>query len=83
MNWRCCLRRHSFRRIIPEDRMIAAEYIKRTGVSYEEEQMTPEQRIDDRIDFMNILLREWGVFKQVYEIYKQHNVKMWLHIEGV
>ncbi|MEM3775029.1 MAG: hypothetical protein QXX92_08565 [Candidatus Bathyarchaeia archaeon] len=64
--------------------MIAAEYIKRTGVSYEEEQMTPEQRIDDRIDFMNILLREWGeFFKQVYEIYKQHNVKMWLHIEGV
>lgn len=67
-----------------EDRMIAEEYIKRTGVSYEEEQMTHEQRINDRIDFMNTLLREWGeFFKRAYDIYRQYNVKMWFHVEGV
>jgi len=68
----------------PEDRMIAEEYIRRTGVSCQEEHLTPEQRIAYRIDFMNGFMKEWGKFlKRIYEIYKQHNVKMWLHIEGV
>ncbi len=61
----------------PEDRRIAEEYIKRTGLSYGEEQMTPEQRIDDRIPYMNAYLRECGeFFERAYEIYKQHNVKI-------
>ncbi|MEM3649060.1 MAG: hypothetical protein QW506_07870 [Thermoproteota archaeon] len=68
----------------PKDRMIAAEYIKRTGVSHREEQMTPEQRIDNRVSFMNAYLKELGEFlKRAYEFSKQHNVKMWFHIEGV
>ncbi|MEM4169492.1 MAG: hypothetical protein QXZ66_03100 [Thermoproteota archaeon] len=67
----------------PEDRMIAEEYIKRTGVSYQEEQMTPDQRITYRIDFMNGFMKEWGeFFKRVYEIHRQHNIKMWFHVEG-
>ena len=67
----------------PEDRAIAEEYIKRIGIAYGEEQMTPEQRIDNNIPFMNSYLRKWGeFFKRIYEIYKQHNIKMWLHVEG-
>ncbi|MBO3842437.1 MAG: hypothetical protein FGF48_08480, partial [Candidatus Brockarchaeota archaeon] len=67
-----------------EDRRIAEEYIKRTGLSYGEEQMTPEQRIDDRIPFMNIFLKELGeFFKKAYDIHKQNNVKMWFHIIGM
>ncbi|MBO3754690.1 MAG: hypothetical protein FGF53_07445 [Candidatus Brockarchaeota archaeon] len=67
----------------PEDRAIAEEYIRRTGVGYREEQMTQEQRIDHRIPLMNAYLREWGeFFKRAYEIYKRHNVKMWFHVEG-
>jgi hypothetical protein len=67
----------------PEDRKIAEEDIKRTGLSIGEEEMEPEQRIDSRIDFMNRDMKAWGeFFKEVYEVYKQHNIKMWLHIEG-
>ncbi|MEM3830403.1 MAG: hypothetical protein QXP36_14505 [Conexivisphaerales archaeon] len=61
----------------------AEEYIKRTGVSYQEEQVTPDQRTTYRIDFMNGFMKEWGeFFKRVYDIHKQHNVKMWFHVEG-
>jgi len=78
------LTRELFSKDNPEDRKIAEEDIKRTGLSIGEEEMEPEQRIDSRIDFFNRNMRKWGeFFKEVYEVYKQHNVKMWLHIEGV
>jgi len=78
------LTRELFSKDNPEDRKIAEEYIRRTGVSYQEEHLTPEQRIAYRIDFVNGFMKEWGKFlKRIYEIYKQHNIKMWLHIEGV
>jgi len=78
------LTRELFSKDNPEDRRIAEEDIKRTGLAIGEEEMKSEQRIDSRIDFFNRNMRKWGeFFKEVYEVYKQYNVKMWLHIEVV
>lgn len=45
--------------------------------------MTPEQRIDHCIDFLNENMRKWGeFFKKAYDIHRQRNVRMWLHIVG-
>jgi hypothetical protein len=78
------LTRELFSKDNPEDRRIAEEDIKRTDLAIGEEGMKSEQRIDSRIDFFNRNMRKWGeFFKEVYEVYKQYNVKMWLHIEGV
>jgi len=78
------LTRELFSKDNPEDRKIAEEDIKRFGLPIGWEKMEPEQRINQDIDFFNGNMRKWGeFFKEVYEVYKQYNVKMWLHIEGV
>ncbi|MEM3449197.1 MAG: hypothetical protein QXZ66_03095 [Thermoproteota archaeon] len=78
------LTKNLFSKDNPEDRRIAEEDIKRFGLAIGEERMEPEQLIDSRIDFMNENMKKWGEFlKEARDIHKQHNVKMWLHIEGV
>jgi len=68
----------------PNDRKLAEEDLKNCILSKEMEKMTPEQRIDDHIDFLNGNMRLWGeFFKGAYEIHKQHNVEMWFHIIGL
>lgn len=78
------LTKNLFSKDNPEDRRIAEEDIKRFGLAIGEERMKPEQLIDHCIDFMNENMKKWGEFlKEVRDIHKQHNVKMWLHVEGV
>lgn len=78
------LTKNLFSKDNPEDRRIAEEDIKRTGLAIGEELMEPEQRIDYCIDFMNENMKKWGkFFMEAYDIHKQFNVKMWFHIIGV
>ncbi|MBO3770127.1 MAG: hypothetical protein QXS51_02860 [Thermoproteota archaeon] len=78
------LTKNLFSKDNPEDRLIAEEDIRRTGLAIGEEQMEPKQLINSRIDSMNSFMKAWGeFFKKAYDIHKQYNVKMWFHIIGL
>ena len=60
------------------DRMIAEEDLRQTSLTEDLKLMTPEQRVDWNIDFLNKWFKHWAeLFRKAYEIRERYKVEVW------